>query len=135
MSVHIDEKWLRFAQDDWRLAIFLQNETSQFCSAICFHAQQYVEKILKGVLEGAGEIPPRTHDINALVKRLEKLNIRIPLTEDEILLLSSLYIDTRYPPDISLMPNGAPEERDAEIALGAAKKIQNWIHASNEDIV
>lgn len=115
MPLFVDEKWLRFAEDDYRLVVFLWSEATYFYGVICFHAQQFVEKILKGVLEGAGEIPPRTHDINALAKRIVKLNIRVPLTEDEILLLSSIYIDTRYPPDVGLLPNGAPAKRDIEI--------------------
>ena len=86
----------------------MQNESSHFHSAICFHAQQFVEKIL----EAAGDIPPRTHDINALAKRLAKANISVPLTENEILLLSSVYIDTRYPPDVGFLPNGAPTQKD-----------------------
>ncbi|NIA02339.1 MAG: HEPN domain-containing protein [Nitrospirae bacterium] len=92
----------------------MRNESSQFRGAVCFHPQQFVEKILKGVLEGAGEIPPRTHDINALASRLAKAKILVPLTEDEILLLSSVYIDTRYPPDVGLLPNGAPTKKDTE---------------------
>lgn len=108
-------------------SFFLQNESSQFHSAICFHAQQFVEKILSGVLEAAGDIPPRTHDINALAKRLAKANISVPLTENEILLLSSVYIDTRYPPDVGLLPNGAPAQKDVESIFKSVTKIKKWI--------
>lgn len=127
MSVFVEQKWATFAEEDARLVIFLRNESSQFYSAICFHAQQFVEKILKGVLEGAGDIPPRTHDINALAKRLAKSNVVVPLTEDEILLLSSVYIDTRYPPDVGLLPNGAPTKKDVDSILKSVKKIKKWI--------
>lgn len=36
---------------------------------VCFHAQQAAEKILKAFLVRHGQIPPRTHDLVALLAR------------------------------------------------------------------
>ena len=128
--VAIDEKWLNFADEDYRLVFLLWYENTKLYRSICFHAQQYIEKILKGIMEGAGCIPPRIHDINALAKRIAKIGIKCPLSETEILLLSSVYIDTRYPPDAGLVPDGEPIKRDVEIAVKAVEKVRAWIEES-----
>jgi len=61
------------------------------------------------------------------VKRVNKLGISVPLKEHEILFLSSIYIDVRYPPDVGLLPNGEPVRRDVDIAIKAAKKLKQWV--------
>jgi len=123
----VNKKWLYFADEDYKIIIYLWNKEKKFYRSICFHAQQYVEKVLKGILEEKGDAIPRIHDINALVRRVEKLGIKVPLTENQILFLSSVYIDTRYPPDVGLLPDGEPQKKDTEIAVKAAKKIREWI--------
>ena len=78
-------------------------------------------------MEDAGSLPPKIHDINAHVKRLTKIGIKFPLSEIEILLLSSVYIDTRYPPDVGLVPGGEPTKRDVEIVIKSVEKIRAWM--------
>jgi len=124
---NVNKKWLYFAEEDYNLIIYLWNKDNKFYRSICFHSQQYVEKVLKGILEGNSASVPRIHDINALVKRVEKFGIKVPLTEEQILFLSSVYIDTRYPPDVGLLPNGEPQKKDAAIAVKAVKKIKEWL--------
>lgn len=123
----IDQNWFDFAVEDYELVIFLSKKDNRFNRSICFHAQQFVEKILKGVLEEEGVIPPRIHDINALCKKVEKLGIKVPLTENQSLLLSSVYIDTRYPPDAGLLPEGDPDKSDVQIAVNAVLRIKEWV--------
>ena len=77
-------------------------------------------------------LPIWTHDINALARRLAKENSAVPLTEDEILLLSSVYIDTRYPPDVGLLPNGAPTKKDVDSVINSVLKIEKWIGSSKD---
>lgn len=47
----VDGKWLAFAKDDLRIVYSLWRNKEKINRGICFHAQQYVEKILKGILE------------------------------------------------------------------------------------
>jgi HEPN domain-containing protein len=126
-EVAIDAKWLSFANEDFQLVHFLWNSKSGFFSSICFHAQQYVEKIFKGIIEGNGDTPPKIHDVNSLAKRLEKMKIKTPLTDIELFMLSSVYIDTRYPPDVGMLPDGAPTQQDAEMAVKSVEKINAWL--------
>ena len=53
------ERWLAFARQDLRMAelAFAEGIYNQ----TCFHAQQCVEKVIKGWLEQQGRTPPRTH--------------------------------------------------------------------------
>jgi len=125
--VPLSEKWLKFADEDYALVVFLNNQENKFFRSICFHAQQFIEKILKGVIEAAGYVPPRIHDINALVKHTNKLGFTVPLEENEILFLSSIYIDVRYPPDVGLIPGGEPTKEDALMVVEAVKRMKEWI--------
>ena len=46
--------------------------------------------------------------------------MKVPLSKDEQIFLSSVYIDTRYPPDAGLLPDGEPVKSDAKIAVDIA---------------
>lgn len=126
-ALFVLKKWLDFAIEDYQAIEILWNAENKLYRTICFHAQQYVEKILKGILEDKGESPPRTHDVNALTIRCKELGCRIPLSEREILFLSSVYIDARYPPDVGLLPKGEPTESDAAFAVKAVRKLKKWL--------
>jgi HEPN domain-containing protein len=60
--------WVRKAEDDraaaWRLAEGDQRLPDQ----MGFFCQQAAEKYLKAVLIAAGQVPPRTHDLDVLVE-------------------------------------------------------------------
>lgn len=73
------------------------------------------------------QLPPRIHDIVKLTALCNDLNIHIPLSLDEQVLLSSVYIDTRYPPDLGLLPGGEPTKEDTEIIVGIIKKLKQWV--------
>ena len=68
LALSVSKKWLDFAMEDYPIEI-LWNAENKLCRTLCFHAQQYTEKILKGILENKGESPPRTHDVNTLAIR------------------------------------------------------------------
>jgi len=123
----ISKKWLEFAKEDYRVLEYLWKSNNKFYRSICFHGQQYVEKVLKGIIEHPGETPPRIHDINALNQKCQNLGINIPLNETEILFFSSVYIDTRYPPDVGLLPKGEPLKSDAELVVKACRKLKKWM--------
>lgn len=53
------ERWFRFAEEDLRVAALVFEE--QIYTQTCFHAQQAVEKTLKGLLVYQERLPPKTH--------------------------------------------------------------------------
>jgi HEPN domain-containing protein len=123
----VDSKWLAFANDDLRIVYSLWRNKEKINRGICFHAQQYVEKILKGILEKNQIRPPRIHDLIALNEICKEVKIELPLSEDNLQFLTSVYIDTRYPPDVGLMPNGEPTEEHSRLAYQIVKKLDKWI--------
>ena len=69
--------------------------------AVCFHAQQCVEKYIKARLCEEGERIPRIHDLNAL---LEKVIPFEPLWEahrENFIYLSEYAVNIRYPGDFT----------------------------------
>jgi HEPN domain-containing protein len=62
-------EWFTKAEADCRTAEreLAARETPNF-DAVCVHAQQCVEKTMKGILLDRGVVPPRTHDLVELAK-------------------------------------------------------------------
>jgi HEPN domain-containing protein len=105
----IVKNWLEFAADDLIAAQRLHGE-ERLTKISCFHSQQCVEKSMKALLEFKSIAPPKSHDLIRLNGMIgEQLNI----DEDMLAKLNEVYIDLRYPPDIGLLPHGAPSLEDA----------------------
>ncbi|GBC95912.1 hypothetical protein HRbin16_01712 [bacterium HR16] len=114
------ERWFRFAEEDLRVAALVFEE--QIYTQTCFHAQQAVEKILKGLLVYQERLPPKTH---ALLYLWEQLSPN-PLSDfkEEISLLNLFYAPTRYPDALpGSLPDGYPSKDIAEKALQWATAI------------
>ncbi len=86
-----------------------------------FHSQQSVEKCFKAILEYNTDSTPKKHDI-LLLKSMVECYITI---DDETILedLNELYIESRYPGDMGLLPHGKPTLEDAREFYDFAKEI------------
>ncbi len=59
----IVKEWVRKAEEDFCVARReLRARKNPSYDAVCFHAQQSVEKLMKGLLIQRGKVPPKTHD-------------------------------------------------------------------------
>jgi HEPN domain-containing protein len=69
---------------------------------VTFHAQQAVEKYLKGLIVLRGGIPPKIHDLVALLNLCEPTDRGLQHFEQDCRVLSRLGWMSRYPdtPDI-----------------------------------
>ncbi len=65
-------------------------------------------------------------------KLVDKKGFKVPLTKNEIVFLKSVYIESRYPPDVGLLPKGEPDRQDAEYAYTIIKKVKKWIDTGNK---
>jgi hypothetical protein len=63
---------------------------------IGFHAQQAVEKSLKAVLSGAGQVYPRTHNLVMLAQLLDEARIPMPPDAEEFGALTPFGVVLRY---------------------------------------
>jgi len=90
-------EWLRKAWDDFLVVEheMALSEEERVCSAICFHAQQFVEKALKAFLILHGKEFPRTHNLSflrELCRAVDEDFGRLPVDE-----LSLYAVELRYP--------------------------------------
>ena len=120
MSKKMALEWLIAANDDLQVIREInQNRTLTHIAA--FHAQQSIEKTFKAVLEYNENRIPKKHDLIILHNLVSTFII---LQEIDILdTLNSLYIESRYPGDLGLLPNGKPTIADAEEFYNFAKEI------------
>jgi len=89
---------------------------------VAFHSQQCVEKTLKAILEFYGVDVPRIH---STLRLYNFISDKLPFTLDEAILekLDSVYISSRYPGELGLMPYGKPTQLDARKFYEFAREI------------
>lgn len=87
---------LRAAERDWKTVELLSQHPDAPVSSVCFHAQQYLEKVMKAVLVSNAVIFRRTHDLEQLADLLERQGIELPLPKDQLKRLSSFAVTIRY---------------------------------------
>lgn len=91
-----------------------------------FHAQQCVEKCLKAVLEEHSKKVPKDHStlrLYGLVRDLTTLDVDLSVLTD----LDDLYIESRYPGELGLLPAGRPTLADAQRLSEVAKSVYNQV--------
>jgi HEPN domain-containing protein len=116
--------WVNAASDDLAAARFL-SVNPQLSNLSAFHVQQCLEKIFKAVLEEYDKPVIKSHDLVRL-KNLIKCFIAIP--DDEMLkLINEIYIDSRYPGEMGLLPNGKPSTREVNEMIVYAESVFNRI--------
>jgi HEPN domain-containing protein len=98
-------EWLKAAEDDLLAARMLLGE-DRLTNLAAFHCQQCIEKCFKSLLEEFDKPFLKSHDLF----RLNEM-AAVQFSEEEIVLLgiiNEVYIDSRYPGDAGLLPDGKP---------------------------
>ena len=124
----ISEEWLKTAKDDLRVADKIISDEA-LTHMVAFHSQQCIEKSLKAVMEEYGIDLVRIHNLERLleiVKNHVKIDVNIVLIEK----MDKLYIDSRYPADFGLLPDGKPTIEDAEEFYDAASSVYEVVKAN-----
>jgi len=73
---------------------------------VAFHSQQSLEKSFKALLEYNNKDVPKKHDLLLLKSKVEDF-IKID-NEDTLEDINELYVDSRYPGEFGLLPDGKP---------------------------
>ncbi len=90
-------EWLNKADEDYRVAEReLAAEPPAF-AAVCFHAQQAVEKAMKALLVDFGADFPRTHDLKFLLDLIKGKTPVFNNLEEALVNLSVSAVEVRYP--------------------------------------
>ena len=119
--------WIELAKRDFSAAKKLVDD--EYLSNVClFHCQQTIEKLFKAILEEHKIKIPKIHSVTTLFEKLptEFKNISA-IDQDELGLIDDIYIDSRYPGEIGLMPNGFPSKSDAKNVLRITEKIYHSV--------
>ena len=115
--------WIDFADRDLEAAkSLLENE--YLANVVLFHCQQCIEKCLKAILEENNIEVPKIHSVVRLFGILtENIELEFKIDEDALNLVDDIYIDTRYPSGIGLLPSGFPSKDEAVEVLNVAQNI------------
>ena len=121
--VRVIKEWVGKAEGDYRAATHLfAVEDATTYDAVCFHAQQCVEKYLKAILVDHSLPVPKTHDIGKLFGLLPA-PLTIRLTPEQMRWLTAFATEFRYP------GGDAASEADAKEALATATNIRAAVRA------
>ena len=115
------EQWLRHAESDLLLGKLGRANQDILPEQICFHAQQSIEKSLKGFLVSLGLSFPPVHDIEQLLDILRKSKIALPSWSEELLETTPYAVETRYPGDWEEITLS-----EVDHAIELAEKTLNW---------
>ena len=121
--------WINFAKDDLDSAQTL-NSQEHLTNIVSFHVHQTIEKCFKAIMEEKDINLQRTHNLVTLYSSIRDF-LQIDCNTEIIEELNELYISSRYPSDIGLLPLGKPTKKDADNFLHQAleiyKKVLNFL--------
>lgn len=109
---------LRRAESDLRACRTLAADSEMTDDVIGFHAQQAVEKALKGALVLRGATFPRTHDLQFLAARVRESGVELAAEVGAAEWLTPWAAQLRY--------DEAPARLDRALALAAAEGAVSW---------
>ena len=114
------KEWLKASRDDL-LTIEEIIDNPHLTHIVAFHAQQCVEKAMKAIIEENEIDIPKIHK---LLKLYEKVSFSLDDLDEEIMfVLDGLYIESRYPGDMGLLPHGKPSIDDAKEFYAFANSV------------
>lgn len=117
----ITREWLDRAGDDLQAADLLLTRPD-LTNMVAFHAQQTVEKSLKAMLEEYDVASIKTHSLIRLYGMVQE-HMSFPVDQDMLDRLESVYIESRYPGELGLLPYGKPTETEAKNLYNLARQF------------
>jgi HEPN domain-containing protein len=110
------KEWLNKADEDLLVAERELTADPPAFSAVCFHAQQAVEKAMKAILVDFGVDFPRTHDLKFLLDLIKSKPPVFNDLEEALVNLSVSAVEVRY-------PGSKPDRRLAETAVTTMREF------------
>ena len=94
---------------------------------VAFHSQQCIEKSFKAMVDEFELTSQKIHNLITLNETISSV-YQFDFDEDKLGLLNKLYLDSRYPGDLGLLPNGKPSIEVAKGFQKLAKEIYERIN-------
>ena len=116
------KEWMEFAEMDFLTAKHLyEHMYPKPLEIICYHCQQAIEKLLKGVLISRGVTIKKTHDLGLLAEMLQEYTEvdekYLEMCDD----LTPYGVKIRYPQELFI------EEYHVKKALEETQKLYDWL--------
>ena len=116
------KEWMEFARMDFLAAKHLyQHMYPKPLEIICYHCQQAIEKLLKGVLISRGVTIEKTHDLGLLAEMLQEYTEvdekYLEICDD----LTPYGVKIRYPQELFI------EEYHVKKALEETQELYDWL--------
>lgn len=118
------ELWIKYAEENLKSAIVLM-ENSLFNPCLQ-NIQQSVEKYLKALLIEKSTGLIKIHSIRTLITALNENNLVIDISEDEIDLMDSIYLPSKYPA-FSVLSDFMPDEEICKRCLETAYRVKEKV--------
>lgn len=100
-------EWVAKADGDFQAANELATSRQANHDAICFHAQQCIEKLLKAVLVQHGVTPPHTHDLLKLDQLVRSAQSVWKCERKDLRFLTRGSVAFRYPGESATVAHSA----------------------------
>lgn len=113
--------WLSYAEENLDVAVLSFDHGH--LNACLQNAQQAVEKYLKAVIVERDMEFRRNHSIRELVGILAAQDIALRVSDDEMDLMDSIYVPSKYPV-YSALPQSLPDPAICRDALSIAHKVK-----------
>jgi len=124
------KKWILKAENDLKIAKDEILTKDPATDAICFHAQQCVEKYLKAYLIYNDKEITKTHDILFLIKQCSLIDYEFKyLLEINADSLTSYAVEIRYPDDFYF-----PDIQEAKEAIEICEKVKEFVNNKLKDL-
>ena len=119
MSTEMAKQWVIASHLDLENIRYIL-QVVHLTPVVAFHSQQAIEKVLKAYMEHSEVEIPKTHKLQTLLDRVELV---FEVDDNTLQLIDKLYIDSRYPGNMGLLPYGQPTLQDAQIFYETAQYI------------
>jgi HEPN domain-containing protein len=120
----ITQEWVSKAEGDFATAEReLQAQNNPNYDAVCFHAQQCIEKYLKAKLQEANIFFGKTHDLTALLDLILPIEATWSHLRSGLQTLNAFAVSYRYPGDFA-------GELEAREAMDKCRDIRRIIRQS-----
>ncbi len=122
----ITGEWLKSADDDLNTIKAIIDDES-LTHIVALHSQQCIEKSFKAMVDEFELASQKIHNLITLNETISSI-YQFDFDEDKLGLLNKLYLDSRYPGDLGLLPNGKPSIEVAKGFQKLAKEIYERIN-------
>lgn len=126
------KEWIAKAEGDYATAQReLHASGARNLDAVCFHAEQCVEKLMKALLIHLGVTPPRSHDLVALNRLLKPVCPAWSWAMEDLRFLTRAAVDFRYPGESADQKEAS---KSLDIATRMRAKLQGILNPAGADV-